>query len=76
MSCGHRPDKSGCLSQWRLSNDEVDKDDDEDEESSVISNDSPSKENMGINIVFTLPIGFHAMDKAGIAQLSVGIKDA
>nr|AAM08771.1 Hypothetical protein [Oryza sativa]AAP53765.1 retrotransposon protein, putative, unclassified [Oryza sativa Japonica Group] len=33
-------------------------------------------ESMDINIVFALPIEFRAMDEVGIAQLSIGPKDA
>ncbi len=38
--------------------------------------DLPPRESMDINIVFALPIEFRAMDEVGIAQLSIGPKDA
>lgn len=44
-------------------------------ESPIISNDSPPRKSMDINIVFALPIEFHAMDEAGIAQFSLGPED-
>ena len=45
-------------------------------ESPIVSNYSPPRENMDINMVFTLPMEFRAIDEAGIAQLSLGPRDA
>ena len=71
--------------EWRPKPIEVEKpvitqDEDEDNldasDSPVITNDLPPRESMDINIVFALPIEFRAMDEVGIAQLSIGPKDA